>query len=84
MSQITTLESVRTQSDGLAAVDAIHGATDGAASQEDIQAFLDLLNAGEPTEEEMLEQYEKNFQTLSYLFIKGVVDHVEEEIKKQQ
>ena len=52
----------------------------------DAQQFAQLVDGGVTFEEEltMQKQYDKNFQTISYLFMKGIFSHVEDEIRKQQ
>lgn len=70
-------------------IPAIHtadSATYDEASDSDVQAFQELLQGEgqQPTEEELQKQYDKNFQTISYLFMKGVYGHVEEEIKRKE
>lgn len=54
-------------------------------SDTDAQAFLNALNEeGLATEAELQRQYDKNFQTLSYHFMKRIFSHVESEIKRRQ
>ncbi|MEW4486735.1 hypothetical protein AB1L42_01555 [Thalassoglobus sp. JC818] len=55
-------------------------------SEADAQQFAQLVDEGTSLEDEitMQKQYEKNFQTISYLFMKGIYDHIEDEIGKQQ
>lgn len=81
MIEITTHKPVNTQ-DALPPVEATRNAA-GDVSESDVQNFLDLLN-GTPTEEELQTQFDKNFQTMSYLFMKGIYSNVEDEIRKRQ
>ena len=47
-------------------------------SDTDLETLLQQLNGTQPTEEEMQEQFDKNFQTKSYLFMKDVYAFAEE------
>lgn len=47
-------------------------------SDTDLESLLQQLNGAEPTEEEMKEQFEKNFQTMSYLFMREVYTFAEQ------
>lgn len=85
MSQITTLESVTASQQEFETAAPTHGATDGDASDADARAFLELLHAGQiPSAEELQQKFDENFQTMSYLFMKSVYSHAEDEIKKRQ
>ena len=59
--------------------DATTSADDAQASAADAQAFLDALE--EQEEETLQAQYDKNFQTISYLFMKDVYSHTEDEVR---
>lgn len=54
-------------------------------SEADLQAFLDFLGASEEFATATLDaQFEKGFQTMSYLFMKGVFSHVEDQVRNQR
>lgn len=86
MSDIGTTESIGSSTEDLLTTHPAGGATDRDASDADAQAFQQLLEGGgrQPTEQEQQEQFDKNFQTMSYLFMKGVYSHVEEAIRREQ
>ena len=71
------LDSSQSQFD----VSAATSADNADASATDAQAFLEAL---EEEKEELLQaQYEKNFQTISYLFMKNVYSNVEDDVRAQ-
>ena len=84
MSEIGERELLSMNVEGLVGADYVDGVGDDGASDSEAQAFVEMLQGetGELSDPDFQEQFDSNFQTFSYLFMKSVYSYVEEEIKR--
>ena len=59
-----------------------HDVAVNGVSESDEQAFLQMLQGGGPSESELMKRFEKNFQTMSYQYMKQIFSHVEDQIRR--